>query len=137
MQPCLPSVCVCRSIWTCVPQQSSILPASQTLAAPAPPVTTLSFPMILYRTSPASPSTSTSTETLKHEPDNYLPSQPSTQPDSLTLDYPQTHSQSLTLTSTNQPPRLPLDPRSRGWMQRSCCATTLPCALTLHAHTRS
>lgn len=61
-------VCVYRSIWTCAPQQSSIPPASPTLAAPAPLVTTLCFPTTHYRMSPASPSTSTSMETSKHEP---------------------------------------------------------------------
>lgn len=66
--PPVSSLHICRSIWTCVPQQSSIPPASPTLAAPAPPVTTQCFPMTPYRMSPASPSTSTLTETWKHEP---------------------------------------------------------------------
>lgn len=58
----------CRSIWTFASRQSSILPASLTPAAPAPPVTTLCFPMTRYQTSPASPNTSTSMAMSKHEP---------------------------------------------------------------------
>lgn len=57
----------CRSIWTCASHQSSIPPASLTPAAPAPLVTTLCFPMTHYQMSPASPSTSTSMATSKHE----------------------------------------------------------------------
>lgn len=67
----------CRSIWTCASHQSSIPPASLTPAAPAPPVTTLCFPMTRYQMSPASPSTSTSMATSKHEPP---PTHPPVQP---------------------------------------------------------
>lgn len=67
-QPSRSSVCVYRSIWTCAPQRNSIPPASPTLAALAPLVTTQCFPTTPYRTSPASPSTSTLMETSKHEP---------------------------------------------------------------------
>lgn len=58
----------CRSIWTFASHQSSILPASLTPAAPAPPVTTLYFPTTRYQTSPASLNTSTSMAVWKHKP---------------------------------------------------------------------
>lgn len=142
-QPSLSSLCVCRSIWTCAPQQSSIPPASPTLGAPAPPATTPCFPTTHYRTSPASPSTSTSTGMSKHEPSSTL----------VHLVWPTLilpvgvlkHAPNFLHPPSPSPPVAPgglMGPDRTGWWQRCCHTLILPYAHTLyinigHAHMRS